>query len=158
MADTAKIEDRRSLKFSSMQEILDDIEYLDSGDPPRSTGNWTPAQIVEHVTIVIKCSIDGFPGQKVSLPMRIIGRLMRKRALANPFPAGIKFPKHFEYLEPRRSRSWDEAVDGLRDAYTRLDTHQMKHRSPILGKLTHDQWVQLHCRHAELHFSFLHPA
>ena len=31
----------------------------------------------------------------------------------------------------------------------------MKHPSPLFGRLNHDQWTQLHCRHADLHFSFL---
>jgi hypothetical protein len=29
--------------------------------------------------------------------------------------------------------------------------------SPVLGRLSHEQWVQFHCRHAEMHFSFMHP-
>ncbi len=157
MVDTAKVQERRSLTFSSMQEILDDVEYLASGDPPASTGNWTPAQIMQHLTIVINCSIDGFPAPKVSLPMRLIGRLMRKKALNNPLSPGIRFPKNLQYLEPRTKLTWEEAVDDFRAAMARLDTLTMTHRSPIFGKLSHDQWVQLHCRHAELHFGFIHP-
>jgi hypothetical protein len=30
----------------------------------------------------------------------------------------------------------------------------MTARHPVLGKLTHDQWKQIHLRHAELHLSF----
>ena len=43
-------------------------------------------------------------------------------------------------------------------AIERAGSQRMKHPSPVLGKLSHEQWEQLHCRHAELHLSFLHPA
>jgi hypothetical protein len=29
--------------------------------------------------------------------------------------------------------------------------------SPFLGELTREQWDQLHCRHCELHLSFILP-
>jgi hypothetical protein len=28
----------------------------------------------------------------------------------------------------------------------------------MLGKLSIDEWNRLHCRHAELHLSFMHPS
>jgi hypothetical protein len=33
----------------------------------------------------------------------------------------------------------------------------MTARHPVLGKLTHEEWTQLHLRHAELHLSFAVP-
>ena len=158
MVDTTKVEDRRELEYATMSEILDDIEYLASGDPPRTIGNWSSAQIVLHVTSVINYSLDGFPRPRAPLALRLIGRLMRKRALTKTLPAGLKFPKGFEFLTPPDNVPWDDAVDRFRRAIRRLDTDRMTQRSPVLGKLSHDQWVRLHCRHAELHFSFMHPA
>lgn len=158
MVDTKRIEERRALRFSSMRDVLNDVEYLDSGDPPRSTGNWTPAQIVLHVAAVINYSVDGFPKPKAPLPVRLLVRPFRKRILANGLPAGVRFPKGFDFLAPPSNVDWEVAVDELRRAIGRLETDRMTQRSPVLGRLAHDQWVQLHCRHAELHFSFMHPA
>ena len=158
MVDTAKVAERRELKFSCMKDILDEIEYLDSGDPPQATGNWTPGQIVEHVTKVIDYSIDGFPVRKASFWVRVLGRLVRKKALTDPMRSGIRFPARFAFLEPDRAISWEEAVEHLERTIPRLDSERMNQRSPVLGKLSHEQWEQLHCRHAEMHFSFMQPA
>lgn len=158
MVRTARIKDRRDVHFSSMSEILDDVEYLASGDPPRTTGNWTPGQIVQHVAKLVNYSIDGFPVPKASLPFRILGRMMRRRALENPLRPGFSFPRKFTFLAPDDGVTWDEAVGYMNETVARLSGHRMSAPSPVLGRLTHEQWEQLHCRHAEMHFSFMHPA
>lgn len=158
MSRTREITDRRELYFNSMGDILDDVEYLAAGDPPRSAGNWTSAQIVQHVATVIDCSIEGFPAVRATLPVRIICRLLRKRILTTPMKPGLNLPRRFAFLLPESRSTWDEAVDRFRMVLTKLDTQRMTHRSPVLGRVSHEQWVQLHCRHAEMHFSFMHPA
>ena len=158
MINTARVTDRRELHFDSLAEIMADVEYLDSGDPPRTIGNWTPAQGVQHVTKIMNYSMDGFPVSKVGLSMRVLGRLMRKSALTKPLRAGYMFPRNFKFLAPDPHLSWEEAVDDLRAAIQRCGSKRMAMPSPILGSLTHEQWEQFHCRHAELHFSFIRPA
>jgi hypothetical protein len=158
MVKTSRVTDRRELQFSSMPDILDDVEYLASGDPPRTTGNWSGGQIVQHVAMLINFSIDGFPAPRLALPMRILGRLFRKRALVNPIRAGIRFPRKWTFLAPDGAIIWEDAVEYMNKSMARLDTERMNAPSPILGKLSPEQWEQLHCRHAEMHFSFMHPA
>ena len=158
MVNTAKVTDRRELHFSTMADILADADYLACGDPPRVTGNWTPGQIVAHVSAVIRCSFDGFPVPKASLAMRILGRLIKNMALNKPMRAGLKVPKEFATMIPGADTPWDEAVDELRTQIGRLDTQRMTIPSPVLGKLSHEDWKKLHCRHAEMHFSFLQPS
>ena len=155
MVDTRKVTGRRTLEFSTMADILEDVKYLDSGDPPRAIGNWTSAQIVQHVAKLVGYSLDGFPVPKGPLLPRIVLRFMRHSALTKPMRPGIMFPHRFGFLAPDKAIAWEEAVDTLRRNIARVDTEKMKHPSPILGKLTHEQWVQMHCRHAEMHFSFI---
>jgi hypothetical protein len=45
----------------------------------------------------------------------------------------------------------------IRAAIGRMKTESTRFPSPFLGELTRDQWDQLHCRHCELHLSFLIP-
>ncbi|MEE8459502.1 MAG: DUF1569 domain-containing protein [Phycisphaerales bacterium] len=157
MTDTRKVTERRELRFNSMGDILNDVEYMAAGDPPRSTGNWTSAQIIQHVGRIIDFSIEGFPVPRAPLPVRIVCRLLRKKLLRDPMKPGITLPPKFARLQPETRTTWDEAVDGFRAAITKLDTKRMTCRSPVFGKLNHEQWVQLHCRHAEMHFSFIAP-
>ncbi len=154
MIDTRKVSERRTLSFSSMKDILDDVTYLDSGDPPRTTGNWTAAQIVQHVGRLIAYSIDGFPG-RAPLPLALLGRLVRKKAMARPLRPGLRT---FDFLKPDDHVSWEEAVEFLNRTIARLDRERMRKKSPIFGRLSHEEWVRLHCRHAEMHFSFMQPS
>ena len=68
---------------------------------------------------------------------------------------GFKLPRRFAFLQPEPAVSWGQAVDDLRAAVDRAETHRMTHPSPVFGRLSHEQWVRLHCRHAEMHFGFL---
>jgi hypothetical protein len=157
MVKTSAVRDRRELHFSSMPDIQTDVEYLDSGDPPRTSGNWTAGQVVEHVAKMIQLSIDGFPRVKLALPLRILGRLLRGRILRDPLRSGLKFPQRFDFLAPTPGITWEEAVEYFNGIMGRLATEKMTGVSPVLGRLSHEQWVCFHCRHAEMHLSFLHP-
>ena len=84
---TGKVSDRRKLSFTSMAEILGDIKTLDAvvkeGKTISATGNWTPAQIIEHVVYFVDGSIDGFEF-KAPLIFRIFGKFARSQILNNP--------------------------------------------------------------------------
>ena len=157
VTDTRKVTERRELHFSSMSDILNDVEYAAAGDPPRSTGNWTSAQIVQHVGRIIDFSIEGFPVPKAPLLIRLVCRVLRKKILSEPMKPGVKLPPKFARMVPDDRTTWDEAVDGFRVVMTKLDARQMTCPSPVFGKLTPEQWEQVHCRHAEMHFSFIQP-
>lgn len=155
MVDTRRVKDRRRLHFDSMQDLVDDVLHLD-GARATTTGNWSAAQIVQHVAKLINFSIDGFPA-KAPLVIRLVGRLLRNRALSKTLPAGFRFPSKFTFLEPDADVEWEDAVTYLRETIGRLQNERMEARSPVLGPMTHEEWERLHCRHAEMHFSFIHP-
>jgi hypothetical protein len=71
---------------------------------------------------------------------------------------GLKFPRKFAFLAPHAAVTWEDAVEYIGQTIARLRSDRMTKPSPLLGRLSHEQWVQLHCRHAEMHFSFMHPA
>ena len=53
--------------------------------------------------------------------------------------------------------SLEDGLAHIRNAIHRLQTDPKRVPSAFLGTLTKEEWTQLHCRHAELHFSFLIP-
>ena len=86
-------------------------------------------------------------------------RLLKSSALRNTMRAGFKIPKSFASMAPDPDVSWDDALAHLRRAIERIDNgERMTAVSPFLGPLTHEEWEKLNCRHAEMHFSFMHPA
>jgi hypothetical protein len=149
---------RRTLTFKNLDDLVSDLQSV-STVGIGSSGGWTPAQNVEHVARGIDTSIDGFTFT-VPLPMRILGRLIKGRVLTKGIPAGkIKIPPAAQAAFcPGPETRFEDAAKHLTDAVERAKRKKMTAVSPIFGKLSHEQWVALHCRHAEMHFSFLHPA
>ncbi len=155
LVDTAKVQGRRVLHFSSLDDILADVERLNQSKL-RALGNWTAGQILKHVSTVMFWSLDGAP---VTAPwyIRLLGWFIKNRFLTKPMSAGFALPKEpATYLIPGET-SWEDGLQALRTALQRLKTEPQRHRSPFLGELTRAQWDQLHCRHCELHLSFLVP-
>ncbi len=155
--DTTKVTGRRSLHFSTFDEILGDINGLAKSREIRALGNWSPGQIFQHLANTMICSIDGF---KVMLPfpIRWMGRLFFKKKLLNgSMPPGFKLSKgQAEQLVPPPT-SLEDGLRSIRNALQRLKSESKRSPSAFLGHLTDDEWIRLHCRHAELHLSFLVP-
>lgn len=152
---TTNTAERRTLRFGSMDDLLADIEALDERGEVQSAGHWTAAQNVEHVARFIDASVDGTDA-KASLALRLLGPFVKKSVLAKPMKPGFKLPtKLADQFVPPANVTWEDAVEHLRTIISRAKAEGMTGRSPVFGQLTHDEWVQMHCRHAELHFSFL---
>jgi Protein of unknown function (DUF1569) len=153
--DTAKVEGRRTLHFQSLDDILADIERLNQGKV-RAIGNWSPGQVLKHLTVPMTWCLDGAQ-LKGSWIIRLFGWFMKNRFLRNPMPAGFKLSDDFaKHLVPPET-SWEDGLHAIRSAISRLKAESQRHPSPFLGELTREQWDQLHCRHSELHLSFLTP-
>jgi len=157
MIDTAKVTDRRELKFSCQNCIVNDIDKLVASGEVTSIGNWPPGKIVQHIADQINMSIDGFP-KRAPLPIRLGGKMMFKKILSGGMKPGINLPPDFEAMLPPEDTPFADAVENLHKAAGRLENEQMNAEHPVFGKLSHGDWMKLHCRHAEMHFSFLKPA
>ncbi len=88
--DTAKVEGRRKVNYTSLQELLTDAERLSSG-PVKALGNWSPGQIYRHLAISFNGSIDGFT---MNFPwyLRVLARLLKKKLINGAMPPGYKLP------------------------------------------------------------------
>ena len=163
IVDTKRVANRRQLHFRTLADILRDVEELaavtsETGESICADGNWTPAQIVEHLTFFIDGAIDGFDFT-APLLFRVLARPFKRRILTKTMKPGIKLPASMSIVLPDPRTTWDDAVSALRSAVGRIDAgERMTQPSPLLGAMTHEDWVNLHCRHAEMHLSFMHPA
>lgn len=151
--DTRKVA-RRDVHFERIDDLLADVDGL--GSAPVTAGNWSAPEIVQHVALVIDASLDGFVGRAPRY-LRLIVPLFKKRVLTKPMPAGLKIPATIERIAPDPATTWSAAVEHLRNSVRRFREQDRLHPSPLLGALSHNEWEQLHCRHAEMHFSFLMP-
>ena len=154
--NTAKVSGRRKLRFNNFDEIQAEAERLAAG-PVRQLGNWSLGQATAHLARAMTMPLDGSP-TRAPLPIRMVVRLMKKRILTNGVRPGFKLPKQAaDKYVPGPEISNEQGLSELRTSIARLKAEPLRHPHPVLGRLTREEWDQLHLRHAELHFSFFVP-
>lgn len=161
--NTKAVTDRRNLRFSSLEEIRRDVDAIAEAHQAgtlRTTGNWSPGQILQHCAKFMRLSMDGFPPGGPPWIFRVIAKLLfkKKATRGEPMPPGIKLPKGASFLLPEDGVAFETGLADMQNIFKRLDDgEKFTKPSPLFGPLTHEQWSALHCGHCSLHFSFLHP-
>jgi len=153
---TKSVAGRRKLQFDSLDEVVTDADMLVSSPNTKVLGNWPLEKLLTHLAMAINHSIDGISA-KAPWFIRLIGPLLKRRLLRHGMSPGFNLPKKVEVDFFPAAASPQEALNGLRAAVARLQTEKMTAKHPVLGKLSHEEWTQLHLRHAELHLSFAVP-
>jgi hypothetical protein len=154
---TTRVVGRRTLKFSTLDDIAADVELLASAEGVTALGNWTIGEALAHLANSFNMSIDGAQFRAPWL-FRTFGPMFKNYFLTHPMKPGIKLPKDAaRQLTAQAPVSRDEGVAKIRSALRRQQTIADRAPSPIFGPMTRDEWDQLHMRHAELHLSFFVP-
>jgi hypothetical protein len=146
---------RRALTFASLDEVMPYVDRLLEGYT--TVGNWSLAQICEHLARSINCTIDGFPVRAPWIVRKTLGRLLLWRILrTGRFAEGMKAPAEYQ---PAGGGDERAAAEGLRAALRRFATHAgplVEH--PMGGWVSREVWVRFHCIHCAHHLSFAVPA
>ena len=152
---------RRTLRFHSIDEVLAEAERLVAAEREgrlACVGNWELGKALGHLATWANFAFDGYPPEvRAPLPVRTILRLMRGTILNKGMMPGVrvgKIPEGTLGLEPLDA---DEGLRRFRAAMERLRTSAPTSANPVFGPLTHEQWIALNLRHAELHLSFQCP-
>ncbi|BAM02753.1 DUF1569 domain-containing protein [Phycisphaera mikurensis] len=148
---------RRNLHFQKLDDLVADARAV-ALHPHETTGNWNASQILLHVAALIGVANRG-TDVRLPLPVRLVGKALRAFGIhRREIRAGIKAPPALmAENDANACVPVEEAVATLEREVAEAQAKPMSHPSPLFGKLSHDDWVALHCRHAELHFSFLQP-
>jgi hypothetical protein len=151
---TGTVPRRRTLHFTSYQEILDDVHAM-AARPTRHLGNWSLGQICEHLAKAFEYAVHGAPFP-VAWYLRLAGPLFKRRFISQPMKPGFKLPKNAaEYLPSATDDAagiarMERAIAAYQEA-SELKPHA------ILGRMTRAEYDQLNFRHAEMHLSFIVP-
>ena len=152
---------RRELSFGSLDELSAELDRLDAAQAAGNlghTGNWTPAEILDHLANFWTCSLDGFPPGKVPMPLRLMAQMLfKKRAVSgSPPPPGFKIPAKMDAFNPRVGVTFEQGMEALRTCVERTrrgDSYIPA--SPLFGKLTREQWIRINLGHCGMHLSFI---
>jgi hypothetical protein len=154
--DTRQVLNRRQLRYESLDDFLRDTDGLTTGIS-RTLGNWTLAQIFEHLARWFRMAVEGTDVQ-VPRWVQFVLWQWRKRSLSMPSKPGFKIPSPLEsVLLPEEGLSTDRCLQDLRGAVSRFRGASQFAPHPAYGQLTRDEWHQLALRHAEMHMSFIVP-
>jgi Protein of unknown function (DUF1569) len=154
---TAKVRQRRTIHFNSLDEYLAEADRLADAETDgklQLTGNWTLGQIFNHLATWIDYSYDGAP-IKIPWLMRQILRPLKNRILTKSMRAGSRIPGVADGTLATNVVPTAEALAHLHRNIDRLKASSPTSPSPLFGPLTHEEWIKLHLRHAELHLSFV---
>lgn len=151
---------RRKLRFQSMSDILLEAETIVRARHVEELGNWTPGQIFQHLAKSVQSSIRE---SKALLPLwrRLIARIAKPFLLRFGLPSGVQIERASktaakEFL-PENVIADEEGLLQLQQAIAEVSQCEMHARHNLFGDMTPRDWEMMHCRHAELHLSFLVP-
>ena len=153
---------RRSVSFLSLDDLKADLDRLDAASAAGGlgkTGNWSPAENLDHLAKFWNCSLDGFPPGKPPLIMRVMCQLLLKKkatTLGNQSPPGFKIPKGVSHFAPSGDATYEQSAEALRTCIARVERgDSYVPASPLFGNVTGEQWTNMHLGHCAMHMSFI---
>lgn len=156
--DTRTVKSRRQLFFLTLDAALDEAGALTLADRHQRLsplGNWTLGQALNHLATWMDFPFVGYPpAMNAPLPIRVIARMLKKRILRKGMPVGMKLRGVPGGTYGNEPASLDEGLAHFQRSTQRLKSSAPMGPNPLLGALTHQQWIDLNLRHAELHLSF----
>lgn len=153
---TAAQTQRRNLQFTTLDEVRDDIQALAAGSYV-TVGNWSFAQILDHLGSAMNSSLDGFSFQGPWFVRWCVAPFIKNSILTKQMKPGFKLPKKFSSYLPNEDCTMDDALPKVLAAIERFDEEIPTADHPFFGKMASEEWMSLHLRHAELHLSFVVP-
>jgi hypothetical protein len=152
--NTKRVTGRRTLRFSSYDEMLADVRALAQGST-RQLGNWSLGQICAHLATGMNSCIDG-PAFSPNWIIRLVGPFLKKRVLTRGLTPGFQLPKNaVAFLPPETSAA--EGLAKLEKSVARVERDPTREPHIVFGKMTRDEWNEFLLRHAEMHLSFIVP-
>jgi hypothetical protein len=160
--DTRRVAKRRAVRLRTLDDlaaVVDRLTVAAAAGKVRPLGNWSPAQVVWHIGKLIELSFDGFPFRYRRGPewiTRAFRRLAFRWLIALAFRPGFRNPPEAAVLEPDPALTLDGAAAYLRRQLARAGNgERMTQECGVGGPYSHEEFVYIHLRHAELHLSFL---
>jgi hypothetical protein len=160
--DTGKVGDFRSLRFTSIDDLLAEVDRIAAADAAgtlRRSGNWTTGQVFGHLASWINYGYEGFPaGANPPWFIKLYLRMMKAKLLRDGFPRGMKIPRLKEGTFGTEPMSTEEGARRLREALMRIKNGEpAKFHSPGFGQVPEKDRIEFQFRHAECHLGYLHP-
>lgn len=141
--------------FSNLDSLRTHLLRIERNNHATS-GNWTAAQNFYHLASAFEGSITGLPMGYPKL-VRLVIRPFRWVVTSYRFPPWLPIPTAIKHrLAPPENVDFDEQRSRLLASIDAFEEYTGTHPShPVLGTMTHREWIGFHLRHCEHHLSFI---
>ncbi len=157
--NTAEIPDRRILRFSSIDDCLDEANRLAASyrrGVCKQLGNWTLGQVFGHLATWAEFAYSPCP-IKAPWIIRFIMGFQKNKFLHSPMKPGFRIPRVENGTLGTAPMEMEEGLTRFRAAFERLKRESPTCPSPVFGMLTRLEAQAINERHAELHLGFFIP-
>ena len=147
-----------SMRFKTIGEAREAVAAL-AGKPPRASGTWSLAQVLNHAAQSVEYSLDGFPQPKPAWFRATVGPLAFKvfdarGAMKHPLDAPIPGAPALDAKAPL-----DAAVQRLLAAFDRFERHSGALQPHFAyGALDKPTYARAHLMHLADHWAEFQPA
>ena len=155
--ETSKAAGRRELNFTTLDEAIADANRLAAAEREgrlHRLGNWSFGQNLGHLAAWVNYSFDGLP-MTVPWFVRLPMRFFKNKVLNSKMRPGSRIPGISGGTLGIEPLSSEEGLERFNKAFSRLKAGSPALPHALFGRLTHEEWIKQHLRHAELHLSFM---
>lgn len=160
IVSTKHVKGRRTLHFASIEDAIRDAQLLadaEANGTLKRLGNWPLGQMFGHVAGWMNFAFDGYPPDlRPPWILKVVLRTMKSRFMRG-MPAGVRIGKIEGGTKNLEPLSTAEGLARLKGAWQRMGQSAPTQANPIFGPLSHEEWITMNLRHAELHQSFYLP-
>jgi len=151
-------QERREISFSSLEEVISDIETLASSEH-ETTGSHSFGNIVQHLATTNEMVVGNIIPPKLPWFMRMIMPFIKNGILNKPVEPGFKLPNKAmqEFFWSQSEVDLKEATNNFRTSVTTYKDKGPLPVHPVFGKATSEQIDKMLLSHAAMHMSFVHP-
>jgi hypothetical protein len=155
--NTKAVEGRRKLRFETLDDLEADVQRLADVEV-KTLGNWSLAQLFNHLASGLNSTIDGSTF-KAPFLFKLMAPFMKKKFIYGSIPAGFQISREAEaQFQPKDDVEFATALGELQQAIARVKEADSFAPHPMFGKISKEENVQFQLRHAEMHLSFAIPA
>jgi hypothetical protein len=149
---------RRPLKLETLDAAIAEIDRLHAAGYER-VAQWDLARTCDHLTVMMRMSLDGFPPElRFSWPARTFLAPFVRWSIIGIGWMPPRIPVPHVSMDPREPRAEQTAVSHCVATLREVrDRDEPFYASPLLGRLSPDQWRRFHLVHAQHHLTFLLP-
>jgi len=137
---------RREVSFSRLDEIMPEVDRLIDGGHT-TVGNWSLAQICNHLTSSLIWSVEGYPVKLPWVLRATFGKFIKRQIFrSGKIKPNAPLPQHMTPQPGLDARAEAEALRAAISQYLANPTKRAP--NPMFGALTPDETDKLNLYHA----------